>query len=70
MPPKQIQFAANLNGTSMGMALYEPILYREGMHFGSTGDVAYFDSNGDYKWVCNAFASEVFSSFARRLTIV
>jgi hypothetical protein len=60
MPPKQSQYAENLSGTSMGLALYEPIPYREEMHFGCTGDVAYFDSSGDYKWVCNAFSSEVF----------
>jgi len=56
---KQHQYAANLAGTSMGMALYEPIRFRNGLLVGRVGDVAYFDAGGDYKWICNAFNSEV-----------
>ena len=42
----------------MGMALYEPLPFRNATHHGRVGDVAYFNPDGDYKWVCNAFDAE------------
>jgi len=58
---QQATFAANLGGTSLGMALFDPIEFRENMLYGRVGDVAYFDSEGSYKWICNAFDTDVVS---------
>jgi hypothetical protein len=62
MLSKQSQYASNLTGTPMGMALYEPIPYRDNRFYGRVGDVAYFDSNGAYQWICNIFHTEVILS--------
>ena len=43
----------------MGMAIREPIPFREGLHVGRVGDVGFFDCEGEYQWVCNAFDTAV-----------
>ena len=60
----QEEFTTNLKGKAWGrpgsMALYQPLQFLE--HTGQLGDVAFFDSDGQYTWLHNTFRSEV--SFA------
>jgi hypothetical protein len=57
----QEEFATNLKGKAWGgsrsTALYQPIQFLE--HTGRVGDVAFFDSDGQYTWLHNASHSEV-----------
>jgi hypothetical protein len=53
---KQEAFAENLAGTPMGMALYHPLLSREKE---GVGDVGFFDADGKWIAICNAFDAEV-----------
>lgn len=53
----QAAYAANLSGRQHGTALYKPIV--RDSHSGIVGDVAFFDSHGKYKWLQNAFFTEV-----------
>jgi hypothetical protein len=54
--PKQERYAKNLAGTPMGMALYHPILMRERE---GVGDVGFFDEDGKWIAICNAFDTGV-----------
>ena len=68
--PPQTQYSTNLNGTSMGVALYEPKPFRPEIFECRVGDVAYFDSeSGDYKWICNAFDTSVLAHVSQVLTL-
>jgi len=58
--PKQEAYAANLKGDPMGMAVYQPIQLRREIPVGRVGDIAFFDNEGGYIWVSNAFCSEEF----------
>lgn len=53
---KQEDFAKNLAGTPWGMALYHPILLRERE---GVGDIGFFNEDGKWIVVCNAFDSAV-----------
>lgn len=53
---KQETFAKNLAGTPLGTAIYHPILWQEK---GSVGDIGFFDRDGKWITVCNAFDPEV-----------
>jgi len=59
---KQESFAEKLKGP-MGLALYHPILVRDGK-CENVGDVGFFDKNdGSYKYLANAFCLDVGSCF-------
>lgn len=53
----QDRFARNLSGSYPGLAVYNPIQLRS--HSGKIGDIAFFDENGRYMWIRNAFDIEV-----------
>jgi hypothetical protein len=53
---KQEAFAQNLTGTPLGTAIYHPILWREQ---DGVGDIGFFDGDGKWIAVCNAFDVEV-----------
>jgi hypothetical protein len=56
---KQDIFAENLKGDPMGMALFYPLPLRPGIRDGgNVGDIAFFNSDGHYLWVSNAFCSD------------
>jgi hypothetical protein len=56
----QEEFAENLNGHCRGgIALYHPLEYRPGSKINCVGDIAFFDSQGNYNWIHNAFDSLV-----------
>jgi len=54
----QEKFADNLGGTPLGTAVYHPIELKRSS--GRVGDIAFFDENGKYQWIRNAFDSEVY----------
>ena len=56
LPSKQEGFARNLSGTGFGTALYHPIELedKEGV-----GDVGFWDGDGQWIAICNAFDLEV-----------
>jgi hypothetical protein len=56
---KQGRFAKNLSGTDWGTALYHPIPFREKE---AVGDIGFWDAEGQWTAVCNAFDSQVFHS--------
>jgi len=56
LPSKQEGFAKNLAGTPLGTALYHPIPLRENE---GVGDIGFWDRDGKWIAVCNAFDSEV-----------
>jgi hypothetical protein len=58
-------FAKNLQSQSRGgIAVYHPLEFLE--HSGRIGDIAFFNSQGKYIWVHNAFHTQVwpFASMA------
>jgi hypothetical protein len=56
---KQDIFAENLKGDPMGMALFYPLPLRPGIRDGgNVGDIAFFNNDGHYLWVSNAFCSD------------
>ena len=56
VPSKQEGFARNLGGTRLGTALYHPLPLRDKE---GVGDIGFWDGNGKWIAVCNAFHSEV-----------
>ena len=56
---RQEVYAINLGGTPFGLPVYEPIPFRDGIKVGRVGDIAFFDQEGGYQWVTNAFDREV-----------
>ena len=54
---KQERFAENLKDVNLGTALYHPVQLKE--HSGRVGDIAFFNSEGKYQWLRNAFHPEV-----------
>jgi hypothetical protein len=50
-------YAKDLAGTPVGTAVYHPIEMRA--FSARVGDIAFFDENGKYQWVCNAFHAQV-----------
>jgi hypothetical protein len=56
---KQASYAANLRGTPLGTAVYQPLQMQPETKFGRVGDVAFFDEEGKYEWITNAFDREV-----------
>jgi hypothetical protein len=56
LPSKQEGYARNLNGTPFGTALYHPIPLQEKE---GVGDIGFWDGDGKWIAVCNAFDSEV-----------
>ena len=56
-PSVQERFARNLEGVCPGVAIYHPIKFDE--HSGRVGDVAFFEQDGTYRVLRNAFHSEV-----------
>lgn len=61
---KQEGFAANLGGTALGTAVYQPIKMRD--KSGRVGDVAFFNKVGKYVWLRNAFDTLVTSPLPSR----
>lgn len=53
----QRNYEKNLGGTAFGTPLRHPVLFRE--NSGRVGDVGYFDHNGNWRWIRNAFDSQV-----------
>jgi hypothetical protein len=53
---KQEAFAKNLAGTPLGTAIYHPIPWREKE---GVGDIGFFDGDGKWIAVCNAFDAKV-----------
>jgi hypothetical protein len=53
MPSTQEIYAANLKCQDLGYAVYRP--FKQGDHFQKVGDIAFFDGEGMYRWVQNAF---------------
>ena len=58
---KQTSYAANLRGTSLGLAVYQPLPLQQDTKVGRVGDIAFFDEDGEYEWVTNAFETTVLS---------
>ena len=58
-PSRQEVYALNLGGTPLGLPIYEPIPFRDGINVGRVGDIAFFDQEGGYQWVANAFDKDV-----------
>ena len=54
---RQDAFAKNLSRSFHGIAVYKPI--EKGLHSGRIGDIGFFNDQGKYRWVHNAFFSEV-----------
>lgn len=61
---KQEGFAANLGGTALGTAVYQPVKMRD--KSGRVGDIAFFDNVGKYVWIRNAFDTPVTSPLVSR----
>ena len=61
MPPqsKQSSYSANLRGTPLGIALYQPLQLQPETQVGRVGDIAFFDEDGRYEWITNAFDRDV-----------
>lgn len=57
---KQDAFNANLQSIQLGIAVYGPIEMRQ--YSGRVGDVGFFDREGKYRWIGNAFYDMVCSS--------
>ena len=59
MPKRATQekYAENLRHTDLGLAVYHPIEFRQ--RSGRVGDIGFFDENGKYQWIRNAFDAEV-----------
>ena len=53
----QASYAANLQNQGRGLAVYRPFSIEP--HSNRVGDVAFFDSEGIYRWLQNAFHSDV-----------
>jgi hypothetical protein len=53
----QDSFAANLESQSRGLAVYRP--FQVQAHSRRVGDIAFFDSQGIYRWIHNALHSTV-----------
>ena len=58
-PSKQATYAINLKGTPMGTAVYQPIQLHPESKVGRVGDIAFFDEEGRYEWITNAFDTKV-----------
>jgi hypothetical protein len=58
---KQKSYAANLRGTPLGVAVYQPIPLQNETKVGRVGDIAFFDEDGKYEWIANAFDIEVWT---------
>jgi hypothetical protein len=69
---KQDIFAENLKGYSMGMALFDPLpIGPEIRDIGNVGDIAFFNEDGRYRWVSNAFCSDnVTTRFRPKLIVI
>ena len=61
MPPqsKQTSYVANLRGTPLGLAVYQPLPLQQETKVGRVGDIAFFDDDGKYEWITNAFDTKV-----------
>jgi hypothetical protein len=63
MGPKrshQEEFAVNLEGHCRGgTAIYHPLEFRPDSNLNRVGDIAFFNSSGEYKWIQIAFNSVV-----------
>ena len=57
MPTAQEKYAKNLESQCRGLAVYRPAAMQAHSH--RVGDIAFFDSQGLYRWVQNAFNSYV-----------
>ena len=56
---KQTAYSANLEREGLGMALYHPLPFLENENEKRIGDIAYFDAQGIYKWIANAWDAKV-----------
>jgi len=59
----QHEYAANLTGGLLGVAVYHPVAFRA--ETGRVGDIAFFDELGIYQWLGNAFTDKVTSQPTR-----
>ena len=53
----QAAYSANLKKQGRGVAVYHPLIPRQYSH--AIGDIAFFDGDGKYRRIANAFDSEV-----------
>jgi hypothetical protein len=69
---KQNIFAENLKGYGMGTALFDPLpIGLEIRDVGNIGDIAFFDEDGRYRWISNAFRSDnVTTRFRLKLNVI
>jgi hypothetical protein len=56
-PSIQERYAKDMKEVHSGVAVYHPIKFDD--HSGRVGDVAFFNHEGTYRWLRNAFHSEV-----------
>lgn len=63
---RQSTYAANLS-CELGLAIYSPIALRS--KSGRVGDIGFFQHDGSYEWIRNAFHSPVSHAFLIPLNI-
>ena len=56
---KQAAYATDLRGTPLGLAVYQPLPLQQEEKVGRVGDIAFFDEDGKYQWIANAFDIKV-----------
>jgi len=57
----QAAYAANFQKEGKGLAIYHPLKPRG--HSQKVGDIAFFNQDGEYSWIQNAFDKEVVSFY-------
>lgn len=62
---KQTAYARNLREEGYGNAIYKPLLFVKEEKEGRVGDIAYFNSQGAYKWIANVWNQTVLSHIAQ-----
>lgn len=56
---KQDAYAAHFSGEGHGLPIYRPLLFLNEERENRVGDIAFFNSQGLYKWVANVWNREV-----------
>jgi hypothetical protein len=57
---KQAAYASNLREKGYGTAIYKPLEFLEEDCERRIGDIAFFNREGEYKWVANVWNQSVF----------
>jgi hypothetical protein len=55
----QVAYAANLQSQGRGLPIYRPFPFAKETFMYRAGDVGFFDQDGQYQWVLNAFNRDV-----------